>query len=142
MDANASGSKRLIEEVFGAANYDLVDELVAPGAVGHDAALPSPTVGPEAVKEAARGYRSAFPDLSFSVEQTVEQGDYVAMRWISRGTHKGELFGIAATGKECTVTGITLDRWQDGKIVESWTNWDTLGLLQQIGAVPTVMQTA
>jgi steroid delta-isomerase-like uncharacterized protein len=142
MDANASGSTRLITEVFGAGKYDVVDELVAPGAIGHDPAQPGPIAGPEAVKESARGYRAAFPDLSFTVDQTVEQGEYVATRWTSRGTHKGELFGIAATGKEATVSGITIDRWQNGKVVESWTNWDTLGLLQQLGAVPSAMQTA
>jgi steroid delta-isomerase-like uncharacterized protein len=141
MEANVSGSTRLIQEVFGAGNYDLVDELVAPGAVGHDPALPAPVAGPEALKEAARGYRSAFPDLSFTIDQTVAEGDCVAMRWTSRGTHRGELFGIAATGREATVTGLTIDRWQNGKIVESWTNWDTLGLLQQLGAVPTMAQT-
>jgi steroid delta-isomerase-like uncharacterized protein len=141
MDENARGSTRLITEVFGAGKYEVADELVAPGAQSHDAAQPAPVVGPEGAKEAARGYRSAFPDLSFTVEQTVAQGEYVATRWISRGTHQGELFGIPATGKECTVSGISVDRWQNGKIVESWTNWDTLGLLQQLGAVPA-MQTA
>jgi len=142
MEANASGSKRVIEELFGAGKYELADELIAPGAQGHDAAQPAPVIGPEGVKESARGYRSAFPDLALTVEQTVAEGDYVATRWTSRGTHKGELFGIAPTGKEAVVTGISIDRWQDGKIVESWTNWDTLGLLQQLGAVPTAMQTA
>jgi steroid delta-isomerase-like uncharacterized protein len=142
MDANASGSKRLIEEVFGGGNYDLVDELLAPDAVGHDPALPGPVVGPDALKETARGYRSAFPDLSFSIDQTIAEGEYVACRWTSRGTHKGELFGIPATGKEATVTGMSIDRWQNGKIVESWVNWDALGLLQQLGAVPAPAQTA
>ena len=142
MDANATGSKRLIEEVFGGGNYDVADELIAPGAVGHDPAQPAPVTGPEGVKESARGYRSAFPDLSFTIDQTVAEGEYVACRWTSRGTHKGELFGIAATGKEATVTGISIDRWQNGKIVESWVNWDALGLLQQLGAVPAATQTA
>jgi predicted ester cyclase len=142
MDANVNGSKRLIEEVFGGGNYRLADELIAAGAVAHDAAQPAPIVGPEGAKESARGYRSAFPDLSFTIDQTVAEGEYVACRWTSRGTHKGELFGIAATGKEATVTGISIDRWQNGKIVESWVNWDTLGLLQQIGAVPAAVPTA
>ena len=142
MEANASGSKRLIEELFGAGKYEIADELVAPGATGHDPALPAPVVGPEGLKEAARGYREAFPDLTLTVEQAVAEGEYVASRWTSRGTHNGELFGIAATGKQATVTGISIDRWQNGKVVESWTNWDTLGLLQQLGAVPTAIQSA
>jgi len=142
MDANAKGSRRMIEEVFGAGKYELADELVAADAVGHDPALPETPTGPEGVKEAARGYRGAFPDLRMSAEEVVAQGDKVAIRWTARGTHKGELFGIAPTGKEATVTGITIDRWAGGKIAESWTNWDTLGLLQQLGAVPAALQTA
>ena len=142
MQTYASGSKRIIEEVFGAGNYDLVDELVAANAVGHDPALPGPVIGPDGLKEAARGYRAAFPDLTLTVEQAIGEGELVAVRWTARGTHNGELFGIAPTGRQATVTGITIDRWADGKIAESWTNWDTLGLLQQLGAVPTAMQTA
>ena len=107
-----------------------------------DPALPEPVNGPKGLIEAARGYRDAFPDLRMTADQSIAEGDYVATRWTGRGTHKGELFGIPATGKEATVTGISIDRWADGKIVESWTNWDTLGLLQQIGAVPAAMQTA
>ena len=142
MEKNASGSKRIIEELFGGGNYDVAHELVSAGAVGHDPALPEPVHGPKGLIEAARGYRDAFPDLRMTADQSIAEGDYVATRWTGRGTHKGELFGIPATGKEATVTGISIDRWADGKIVESWTNWDTLGLLQQIGAVPAAMQPA
>jgi steroid delta-isomerase-like uncharacterized protein len=141
MEKNASGSKRIIEELFGGGNYDVAHELVSAGAVGHDPALPVPVNGPKGLIEAARGYRDAFPDLRMTADQSIAEGDYVATRWTGRGTHKGELFGIPATGKEATVTGISIDRWADGKIVESWTNWDTLGLLQQIGAVPAAMPT-
>ena len=142
MAKNADGSRRIIEEIFGAGNYDVADELVAADAKGHDPARPEPTVGPEGLKESARGYRGAFPDLKLTVEQVVAEGDHVAVRWSARGTHKAELFGIAATGKQSTVTGITIDRWMNGKVVESWTNWDTLGLLQQLGVVPAALQTA
>jgi steroid delta-isomerase-like uncharacterized protein len=142
MAKNAEGSRRIIEEIFGAGNYELARELIAADAVGHDPAQPQPTTGPEGVIEGARGYRDAFPDLRLTVEQTIAEGDYVATRWTARGTHNGELFGIAPTGKEGTVTGMTIDRWKDGKVIESWTNWDTLGLLQQLGVVPAAMQTA
>ncbi|HWJ32200.1 MAG TPA: ester cyclase, partial [Gaiellaceae bacterium] len=100
-----------------------------------------PVKGPAGLIGAARAYRDAFPDLRLTAEQTIAQGDHVAVRWTARGTHQGELFGIPATGKEAIVTGISFDRWANGKIVESWTNWDTLGLLQQLGAVPAAMQT-
>jgi steroid delta-isomerase-like uncharacterized protein len=142
MKDNARGSKRIIEEIFGAGNYEAAHELVAADAIGHDTARPEPITGPDGVIGAARGYRDAFPDLTMTANQVIAEGDYVAVRWTARGTHKGDLFGIAPTGKESTVTGITIDRWADGKLVESWTNWDTLGMLQQLGAMPAAMQTA
>ena len=140
MDANKKTSTRIIEEIFGGGNYDLADALVGSDAVGHDPALPEPVKGPEGLKEAARGYRAAFPDLKLTVDIAIAEGEFVTVRWTARGTHKGDLFGIAPTGKQATVTGITIDRHAGGKIAESWTNWDTLGLLQQLGAVPSAMQ--
>jgi predicted ester cyclase len=142
MDKNARGSKRIIEELFGAGNYEIAQELIGAEAVGHDPARPEPIVGPSGVIESARGYRDAFPDLKLTVDQVIADGDHVAVRWTARGTHRGDLFGIAPTGKETTVTGITIDRWANGMLMESWTNWDTLGLLQQLGAMPAAMQTA
>jgi steroid delta-isomerase-like uncharacterized protein len=142
MEKNVRGSKRIIEEIFGAGKYELAHELIGSDAIGHDPAQPGPIMGPEGVAESARGYRDAFPDLTLTVNQQIGDGDAVATRWTATGTHKGDLFGIAPTGKQTTVTGITIDRWADGKVAESWTNWDTLGLLQQLGAVPAAMQTA
>ena len=142
MGANKKAAKRILEEVFSQGKFEVVDELVHDDAVGHDPALPEPVRGPGGVKELVRGYRDAFPDLNLSIDEQVSEGDLVATRWTARGTHRGELFGIPATGKESTVTGITLDRFKDGKIAESHTNWDTLGLLQQIGAIPTLVPTS
>ena len=141
MEANEQASRKILEEVFGAGKYDLADDVIRADAIGHDPALPEPVKGPEGLKEAARGYRAAFPDLEMTINETVAEGDLVAIRWTAQGTHKGDLFGIAPTGKQATVTGITIDRYAGGKIAESWTNWDTLGLLQQLGAVPSAMQT-
>jgi steroid delta-isomerase-like uncharacterized protein len=142
MEANKQASRRIIEEIFGAGKYDLADQLLKEDAIGHDPALPEPVKGPEGLKESARGYREAFPDLKLTVDEIVAEGDLVAIRWTARGTHKADLFGVPATGKQATVTGISIDKYAGGKLVESWTNWDTLGLLQQLGAVPSVMQTA
>ena len=139
---NKKASRRIIEEIFGGGNYDLADELLDARSVGHDSAFPEPVSGPDGLKGAARGYRDAFPDLELQIEELIGEGEIVALRWTARGTHKGELFGIAPTGKQATVTGMTIDRYEGGKVVESWTNWDTLGLLQQLGAIPTALQTA
>lgn len=131
-------ARRFLEEAFNGGNLGVVDELVAPEFVNHDAALPEPTTGIEAAKASIAGYRDAFPDLRLTIEQQVAEGEYVTTRWTARGTHQGDLFGMTATGKQATVTGITIDRIVDGKFVESWTNWDTLGLMQQLGVVPAL----
>jgi steroid delta-isomerase-like uncharacterized protein len=131
-------SRRFLEEAFNSGKLDVVDELVAPEFVNHDAALPEPTVGIEAAKASIKGYREAFPDLRLTVEQQLAEGELVTTRWSARGTHQGELMGMAATGKQATVTGITIDRIVEGRLVESWTNWDTLGLMQQLGVIPAL----
>ena len=128
--------RRVIEEIFGEGRLELADEIISTDFVGHDPALPEPTQGPEGLKQAAAGYRAAFSDLTCVADQQVAEGDTVVTRWTARGTHDGDLFGIAPTGKHATVTGISIDRIVDGKVVEDHTNWDTFGLMQQLGVIP------
>ena len=80
-------------------------------------------------------YRSAFPDAKSVVEDQIEEGDKVVTRWTARGTHKGDLNGIAPTGKPYVISGVTIERIADGRIVEVWVNKDDLGMLKQIGAI-------
>jgi steroid delta-isomerase-like uncharacterized protein len=135
-EQNKAVSRRLVEEVFVGGRLGVADELLDASFVGHDVAMPEPIRGPNGLKQLASGYREAFPDLQLMIEDQIAESEQVATRWTARGTHKGELFGISATGKQATVEGITIDRFSGGKIVESWVNWDTLGLMQQLGAVP------
>jgi steroid delta-isomerase-like uncharacterized protein len=137
-ESNKALSRRLLEEAFNAGNIDVVDELVTTDVVNHDAALPEAMIGPDAAKASIRGYRTAFPDLRITIEEQIADDQGVATRWSAKGTHEGELMGMAPTGKQATVTGITIDRIVDGRIAESWTNWDTLGMLQQLGVVPAL----
>lgn len=81
---------------------------------------------------------TAFPDLHFTIEDQIAEGDKVVNRVIARGTHQGELMGIPPTGKQVIVTGITIDRIVGGKLEASWANWDFLGPLQQFGVVPSM----
>jgi steroid delta-isomerase-like uncharacterized protein len=134
-DANKSVSRRLVEEAFNQGKYDVIEVLIVPTFVNHDPATGDVT-GVDGVRQNIDGYRSAFPDLKITIEEQLAEGDLVATRWTAKGTHKGELMGIAPTGKEATVTGLTLDRIKDGKIVESWNNWDTFGLMRQLGVIP------
>lgn len=81
-------------------------------------------------------YRSAYPDTHFTVEDQIAEGDKVVTRWTGRGTHQGELMGVAPTGNEVTVRGIEIDRIVGGRIEETWVNYDTSGMMQQLGVVP------
>jgi steroid delta-isomerase-like uncharacterized protein len=140
MDANKKISRRLVEEAFNAGRYDVIDELVSPTFVNHDPSVTEDIVGPEGIRDFIDTYRTSFPDLKVTIEEQIAERDLVTSRWSARGTHRGPLLGIEATGKEATVTGITIDRIDNGKIVESWNNWDTFGLLQQLGVVPALAE--
>ena len=134
--SSSDTARRFFKEVWTDGKLDLVDELFAPDYVGHSAGSEGPIQGPEGVKEYVGGLLAAFPDLGMTVEDQIADGDSVATRWTARGTHGGDLMGIEATGRTATVTGITIQRIRDGKIVAGWTNWDTLGLLGQLGVAP------
>ena len=86
-------------------------------------------------------YLSALPDLQFTIDGQLAEGDQVATRWTSSGTHEGELMGIGPTGNRVTIEGIVIHRLADGKIQEGWWNWDTMGLMQQLGAIPAEQHT-
>jgi steroid delta-isomerase-like uncharacterized protein len=134
-EENKQISRRFLE-VFQSGDLDAIDELVAENAVDHDPYNPHADEGSGGAKKTIQMYREAFPDLEFTIEDQLAEGDKVATRWTATGTHQGEVMGIAPTGNRSTVTGIVIDRIEDGKIVESWNSWDTLGMLQQIGAIP------
>jgi len=127
--------KRLIEEPW-KGNFDVIDEYVAPSYVGLDAAEPEPIRGPAGVRANVEKYIAGFPGGAITVDDQIAEGDKVATRWTGRGTHTGEVAGIAPTGKEVTVAGFTISRLEDGIVVEEWINWDTLGMLVQLGAIP------
>ncbi len=129
-------SRRIAEEAFSSGNFTVIDEFVHPDYVAHDPSVPEAIRGREGVRAFISMYRTAFPDVHLAVEDLVAQGDKVVTRWVGRGTHRGELMGLAPTGRPAVITGITIDRYANGKLVESWANWDTLGLMQQIGAAP------
>jgi steroid delta-isomerase-like uncharacterized protein len=123
------------EELFTQGNLDAADEVYAPDYVGHDPSNPEEVRGLEAAKRAASDYRQAFPDLRVSVEDLIAEGDRVAARLRVRGTHLGELDGIAPTGRRVDCTGIVISRIEEGKIAEDWANFDDLGMMQQLGLI-------
>jgi len=110
--------------------------LIAPDIVLHNASM---TIqGLEAYKQFISMYVTAFPDLHFTIEDLIAKGDRVVARYTAQGTQQGDLMGIAPTGKQVTVTVISITRWANDKYVEEWLNFDALGMLQQLGVVPSM----
>lgn len=128
--------RRYWEEVFNGRNLDLIDELIAKNWVYHGPAGQE-VHGPEGLKQYLTIYFSAFPDIHAKVEDVFAEGDRVASRSTCRGTHKGELMGIAPTGKQVTLTVIAISRLMNGNIVEDWGLVDLFGMMQQLGVVPS-----
>ena len=138
-DQNKALARRNVEEIWNQGNLSVIDELVAPNATFHDPAVPGGKfTGPEGFRQFVQIYRGAFPDVRLTIEDLIAEGDKVVSRWTATGTQKGELMGIAPSGKRVTVTGCNIDQYQNGKIVEGWASYDMLGLLQQLGVVPAL----
>jgi steroid delta-isomerase-like uncharacterized protein len=137
-ELNKKVVRRLFEEVWNKGNLPLADELFAPNYEHHDASTPDVGRGPESEKKRATRYRTAFPDIRLNIEDIIAEGETVMARWSCRGTHKGDLSGIAPTGKQFNISGVSIARFANGKMAEGWVNWDALGLMQQLGVVTEI----
>ena len=133
---NKATSRRFYEELFNQGNLDAAEEIVTPDLVIHDPNIPEEPRGPEGLKQFVAMYRNAFPDVNFTIEDQIAEGEKVGTRWVAQGTHQGELMGIDPTGNRVTVRAFTLQRFSGGKIAEDWAHYDALGMLRQLGVVP------
>jgi steroid delta-isomerase-like uncharacterized protein len=124
-------------EFINTASEKLAEELIAPDAIFHVPGRPEPMRGPAGYLAIIAMMRSGFPDIQWTLEELVAEGDKVAARFTMRGTHRGVFFGVPPTEKTILVQAMNLYRLSNGKIVEERGQPDLLGLLQQIGAVPT-----
>jgi steroid delta-isomerase-like uncharacterized protein len=130
------GLLRRALDAWNSGDQGALDDLFAPGVVMHLRGR-SDVTGLDAYRAYTVALRTAFPDQRWVPEDLVAEGDRAVLVWTLRGTHRGELSGVAPTGKAVTVTGISVYRIAEGKLAEIWVQSDTLGLLQQIGAIPT-----
>ena len=127
--------RRYVEEVYDQRKLEVVDEIFAPDFTLHDPDMPGAGRGPEGIKRIVENAVSTFPDLRVALEDELSSGEKVVTRFTFRGTHQGELMGLAPTGKRIDVTTIGIWRVAEGKIKEAWLVFDVLGMMQQIGAV-------
>jgi steroid delta-isomerase-like uncharacterized protein len=140
---SAGSNKRLAREaiqIWTTGDLGAADEIYASDYVNHQHHDPSDLRdlhGLEAMKAFAATFRQAFPDFHDSIDVQISEGEMVATRFTSRGTHRGTFMGAEPTNRELSWSGITIDGICEGKIVESWANWDMLGMMQQLGIVAT-----
>jgi len=136
-EANKALAARVPLEVFAQGRIEVVDEVLAPEIVNHGGMPPGLPPGPEGVKALAAAARNAFPDLNVTINRSISEGDFVVLHVTNSGTMKGEFAGMPASGKHATWDAIHIDRIVDGKVIEHWVVQDQLGMLQQLGFIPT-----
>ena len=135
LEENKALVRRFVEEGFGQGNLGVIDEVLAPDYVEHNAP-PGFDQGIAGVRQALPMFRSAFPDIQITYERQIAEGDWVAGHYTLRGTHQGAFMGLPPTGRRVVVRGMDLIRCANGKIVERWYVDDSLGMMQQLGAIP------
>jgi steroid delta-isomerase-like uncharacterized protein len=136
--ANVALIRRIFAQVWNKGNITIVGEIVSPKYTGHDPVIKHEP-GIKAFGQHACQIRATFPDIKFTIEDLLEADGKVAVRWSAQGTHKATFLGVPPTGKRVNVTGVTVMRVSRGKLLESWANWDALGMMQQLGV--NVLQT-
>jgi predicted ester cyclase len=132
LEENKTIAYRYFEEAYNQKNINVLDEIVDENVKSHS---PQEMRGIKVIKEYVAENRKTFPDVKFFVEDQIAEGDKVVTRITFKATHKGKFRGIAPTGKKVTVTGINIMKIINGKIVESWAEWDAFGLMQQLGVI-------
>jgi predicted ester cyclase len=133
-EANKAAYRRFMDEAFNGQQFDRVAEYIAADMVEH---TPGLSAGAAGVRRDIEMFASAFPDMRVTIEDLIAEGDKVAARYYWSGTHQGAFADIAPTGKQVRVRGLDIWRMRDEKCVEHWNIEDNLGLMQQLGVIPT-----
>jgi steroid delta-isomerase-like uncharacterized protein len=133
--ANKRVIRAFIEEVLNQGRFDRMNDLVLENFIELDP-LPGQQHGREGLKGVLMQFRSAFPDMHWDISEQISEGEKVVTRFTWNGTHRDTFLGIPATGRHVEVKGVVIDRLEAGKMADSRILMDTLGLLQQLGALP------
>ena len=130
---NRQIAQRFMEECWNQGKLDMVRELVSSRCTYHDPVFPSLTSGADNLKRHIESCKNGFPDLKFTIDDTIAERNEVVIHWTARGAHKGQFLGMAPTNRKATVSGTSIFRIDGGKIVEQWADWNLLSLLEQLG---------
>ena len=133
---NETAVLRWWDELWNGGDLSIADKLHTADFRDHDPASPWVRPGPKGMKEKVSAYRAAFPDLRFRMEKVLSVDDHVVTHWSCKGTHEGEVLGLAPTGRTIEIEGISIFRLEAGRIAEQTIVWDALGMLKQLGALP------
>lgn len=137
-ETNRVLAHRCINEIWNEGQLHVIDEIYSPNLFRHDHISMAGGYDLKSFKQRVVALRDALPDVQFVIQATVATDDYVVLRGVFRGTQQGTLMGIFPTQRHVSVAWMTFSRYVDGKIVEEWVNWDTLGMLRQMGVFPPV----
>jgi len=130
---NKQIAQKFMEECWNQGKMDSIGELMASGCTFHDPVFPGLTSGAENMKRHIEMCRSGFPDLKVTVDDTIAERNEVVHHWTVRGTHKATFLGMAATNRNAVVSGTSIHRIEGGKIVEQWSDWNLMSLMEQLG---------
>ena len=135
-EQNKALFRRFTDEVINGKNTSVIGELMAVDMVDHNL-MPGQAAGLEGMEQMMTMFLSAFPDLHTTIDVLIAEGDVVSGRMTTTGTHRGDFMGIPATGKQVKFSEIHIVRIVNGKAVEHWGNSDDMGMMQQLGVIPT-----
>jgi steroid delta-isomerase-like uncharacterized protein len=125
--------RRFIEECWNQGKVNVVSDLLANNCRFHDEVFPHLTSGADNLRRHIESCRSGFPDLKFTIDDTIAERDEVVLHWTAQGTHKGPFLGMSPTNKKANVSGTSIFRLEGSKIVEEWANWNLMSMMQQLG---------
>jgi steroid delta-isomerase-like uncharacterized protein len=138
---NKAVIRRLYNDVWNKRNLAAIDEIISPSHALYEPDAYDSRVGPAAYRATAERFLRGIPDLRFTVQEVISEGNKFVVVWVVTGTHQGEFYGVPATNKKLSLEGITIHQIKNGKIFDSYVSWDELGMMRQVGAVPPRQKT-
>jgi steroid delta-isomerase-like uncharacterized protein len=130
---NKKIAERFMDECWNQGKVEAIREVLSTGCNFHDPVFPNLTSGADNMKRHIEMCRSGFPDLKFSVDDTIAERNEVVHHWTARGTHKAQFLGLAPTNRKAKISGTSIYRIEGGKIVEQWSDWNLMTLMEQLG---------
>jgi steroid delta-isomerase-like uncharacterized protein len=126
---------RFMEECWNRGNLNTASELLTDRVRFHDPVFPNLNTGIQNIQNHIEGCRKAFPDLKFTIDDTIAERNEVVLHWVARGTHSGPFLGMQPTNRKITVNGTSIYRLEAGKIAEAYANWNLASMMAQMGVV-------